>query len=114
MSLNDNQFVKPINVNEIDQLKKEYLLRKAHEIPKEIIKIFNDLILEDFAGGSAKVSQPVVIERIVQVMKIPRNDIFSNGWLDVEPVFKEAGWKVSYNKPAYNESYDASWIFKKE
>jgi hypothetical protein len=115
MSLNDSlSFSHAISPKDIDALRKEYLLKKAHQIPKEIIKVFNDMIVENYSGGTAVLTQAEVLERVVCAVKIPRADVFKNGWLDVEPVFKEAGWKVSYDQPAYNESYDASWIFKKE
>lgn len=113
MSLNDNLGVCAISPKDIDDLKKKYLLEKAHKIPKEIVKIFNDLIVENFRGSQAEVLQATAIERIVAVMKIPRTDVFEFGWLDVELLFEEAGWHVTYDKPAYNENYEPKWVFKK-
>jgi hypothetical protein len=38
-------------------------------------------------------------------------DIYDNHWLDVEEIFEKNGWSVSYDKPGYCESYDASFEF---
>ena len=41
-----------------------------------------------------------------------------NSWVqgvwDFEPIYEKAGWKVSYDGPGYNESYDGYYIFKKD
>jgi hypothetical protein len=31
--------------------------------------------------------------------------------LDIEPIYREAGWIVEYDKPAYCENYDANFTF---
>jgi hypothetical protein len=43
-----------------------------------------------------------------------RQQVFDNNWLDVEDIFRKAGWKVNYEKPAYNESYPASFKFQQQ
>lgn len=40
--------------------------------------------------------------------------IFAEKWLDVEEIFRQVGWSVSYDNPAYNESYEPSWTFTKK
>ena len=112
--MSTNEDIKPLNVNEVGTQKKLYNLQKANKIPKEIIKIFNDLILEDFTGTHAKVMQEAVIKKIIEVLGAKREEIFANHWLDVEPLFEEAGWEVTYDKPAYCETYEPSWEFSKE
>jgi len=37
--------------------------------------------------------------------------IFSSRWLDFEPYYRKKGWRVEYNSPGYNESFEASWVF---
>lgn len=32
--------------------------------------------------------------------------------LDVEDVYRAAGWEVTYDKPGYNETYDATFTFR--
>ncbi len=43
-----------------------------------------------------------------------RKQLFEKGWLDVEPIFKKAGWDVEYDKPGYNESYPATFKFSRK
>ena len=38
--------------------------------------------------------------------------IKDRGWLDIEPIYEQAGWQVKFDKPAYNESYKAFFVFK--
>ena len=33
-----------------------------------------------------------------------RSDIFTNKWLDVEPIYKEQGWDLKYVKLPYYET----------
>ena len=40
--------------------------------------------------------------------------IFSNHWLDVEDIYRKQGWKVVYDSPGYDESYDAYYEFRKK
>ena len=89
------------------------------EIPDEIIQAFNDLITESYDGEEAYVKQDDAMERAMMNFKkagkrIKRDDIFKKGWMDVEAHYRKAGWQVKYDKPAYCEDYDASFIFKKK
>ena len=97
--------VTPITPNEAKDL-------KNHSIPDEVIQAFNDLIVENLdTYGSASVKQKAVIDRITKTTNISSTELFSNNWLDVEEVFRKAGWTVKYDRPAYNESYDAYFEF---
>ena len=88
-------------------------------IPEEIIFAVNRLLVK---GGSEPpirivIEQNEVIEEATAIMKsngktIERDDFFKNHWLDFEPIFKEAGWKVTFKKPGYNESFPAYWTFE--
>jgi len=42
-----------------------------------------------------------------------RDEVFDKGWLNIEPMYRAAGWKVVYDKPAYNESYEPTFTFTK-
>lgn len=78
-------------------------------IPDEVIVAFNELIAESRGGV---VLQEAAITRIMSKMPdVTRHQMFEKGWLDVEDVYRSAGWKVTYDKPGYNESYAASWTF---
>ena len=95
----------PIKPSEVDALKQK-------SVPEEVFDAFNELIVEKIQHGRATIKQEDVVDRIVK--KLPETDrpmIFNNGWLDVEPVYRAAGWSVSYDKPGYNESGSAFFTF---
>ncbi len=39
--------------------------------------------------------------------------VFAKGWLEVEDIYRKAGWKVKYDKPAYSENYPATFKFER-
>ena len=87
--------------------------------PDEIIKAFNDLLTEKGSSSSIRITQDEAIERALANFtasgkKITRSQIFENNWMDVEDTYRKAGWKVSYDKPGYCESYPAYFIFSKK
>ena len=54
-----------------------------------------------------------MLEILATNADLTRQTVFDNGWLDVEEAHRAAGWRVEYDKPAYNESYDAFFVFSK-
>ncbi len=95
--------VAPIKASEIDKVRHQ-------AIPDVVVEAFNELILKNFSSGSATVMQDDVAKLIVQ-KGLKRQDIFDNHWLDVEDLYRKNGWKVDYDKPGYNESYNAYFVF---
>lgn len=93
---------------------KEVAAAKAKCLPEYVFRAFNDLIAERFTGGLARVEQDEAIRRIqfYSGHVLDRQEIFDRGYLNVEEVYQEKGWSVEYDKPAYNESYKAYWVFK--
>ena len=97
------------------------ITEKKKTLPHEVIECFNNLIAERWNGYSAKFKQKEVVASILEKMnygkvtqkKIEENELYKKHWLDVEDIYREAGWKVSFDKPAYNEDYDASFEFRK-
>jgi hypothetical protein len=83
--------------------------RKQEDFPPEVFEAFNELIARNFANGRAIVRQEEVVKLIKK--KGLKGDIFENHWLDVEEAYMAAGWKVLYDKPAHNESYEATFTF---
>lgn len=82
------------------------------KIPEEVIGIFNELITLNYNNGTSKVLQDVVVTKISEVLGIERNKVFANHYLDIEDLYTE--WDVIYDKPGYNESYAAFFIFNKK
>lgn len=99
--------VEPIKPDEVVEQKQKLF-------PDEVMEAFNELIAENYQNGSATFQQNEVVKRIVEKKGCESAEIFKNHWLDVEDVYRNAGWKVEYDKPAYNESYAATFTFRKK
>lgn len=83
-------------------------------IPPAVFDAFNELIVANWNGGQATVYQEDAVKKIEDKMSVSRTEVFAKGWLNVEPAYRAQGWKVEYDKPAYNESYRASFVFTKK
>ena len=99
--------VRPLSPKNVQQ-------EKNLSIPDEVIEVFNALIAENWNGTSAKVTQDEALARIVAVLEIPREHVFQLKYMDVEDIYRREGWHVDYDKPGYNESYGAYFVFSKD
>jgi hypothetical protein len=91
-----------------------YLKDKLPPIPNEVISAFNELIIMNYCKGVARVNREAAIRMIIKKlfpMEMIRDKIFIHGWLNIESYFRKSGWKVSYDRPGYNENYDPVFIF---
>ena len=85
---------------------------KVASIPDAVFEAFNELIAENLSNGSATVKQCDVVKLIVAKMGVSSSQIWGKRWLDVESAYEKAGWKVKYDKPAYNETFEAYFVFE--
>ena len=92
---------------------KEVQGKKNESIPEEVFEVINAMILEDWDGRSATVSQIEAGRRAAKVLGITTGELYKRKLLDIEDIYRKAGWKVEFDKPGYNESYEAHFIFKK-
>lgn len=97
--------MEPIRPHEVKE-------KQIKSIPPEVIKVFNDLIVKHYNGRSAMIKQDEALSKVMEALSLSSNQVFENKLLDVEDVFRQAGWSVVYDKPGYNESYNAFWTFK--
>jgi hypothetical protein len=93
--------------------------KRIEAIDPAMIQAVNELIVENLKSGHATVQQKEIVKRYFQVVdKQPtekaKSDLFDRNQLDFEDVFRKAGWAVEYDKPGYNESYEAFFVFKKK
>ncbi len=94
---------------------KEVQSKKDAALPQEVFDVFNQLIIDNWDGHSATVLQDEACERICKALKIKScQTALDRGLLDVESAYRKAGWKVEFDKPGYNESYDAHFVFSKK
>lgn len=92
--------------------------KKGNNIPEVVFNAFNSLIIKNLIRGSAKIIQNDVVDLICLEVNpetsknFTSKEIFDNHWLDIEEHYEKAGWKVKYNKPFFDESFDAFFIFQ--
>lgn len=98
--------VKVISPAEAEKLKRE-------RIPEFVIESFNELLISNYNPNGTVIAQEEVMIEIMNRSPddISEREILDNGWLDVEPLFREKGWKVEYDKPGLGENYKARFIF---
>jgi|SRR5690606_741718 len=85
---------------------------KTKAIPEPVFRIVNELITKHYINGSARVFQKDIVHEIENQVICKRSQIFDEGWLNFEAVYVAAGWRVTYEKPGYNESGDAFFLFE--
>lgn len=99
---------KPISPDQIGEAKRLHF-------PPAVFDAVNGLIAENFTGGRANFTQDEVVQRILQLdSTMTRQKVFDNGYLNFEEAYRDAGWSVDYDKPGYNESYNANFTFRKK
>lgn len=86
---------------------------KRESIPEVVFEAFNELIIRDLTASGHSIVRQGEVVALIESKGLPRAKLFMNNWLDVEPYYREVGWEVVYDKPAYNESYEATFSFRK-
>lgn len=102
----------PIRPSEVAEL-------RAKMIPEEVFASFNELIGKSYDGKHACVLQDDVVALILEKMKkagreIDRQEIFDNHWLDVEDIYRKAGWRVDFDRSGIGEAYAAKFDFTRK
>jgi hypothetical protein len=88
---------------------------KAKAMPDEVIEVFNELIAKNWNGHQAVIKKGEAVSAIIAALDLEGNrEIYDNNWLDVEDIFRKAGWDVKYDKPGYNETYEGYYTFQKK
>lgn len=84
--------------------------------PDFVIETWNKAIAKNWSGTQSRIEQEDMILELIAKSPAPidRRDVFARHWLDIEDVYRAEGWVVEYDKPPYNESYKAYFVFKKE
>jgi hypothetical protein len=101
--------VKPITPDEI-------MGNLENIIPQSIILAVNELLTEKYRGtGEVNIKQRDIIERATSIDETLTSDIiFEKKYMDFEDLYRKSGWSVYYDKPAYDENYDAFFSFNKK
>jgi hypothetical protein len=92
---------------------------KVTSTPLEVIQAANELLAENYIDGQIHIKLKDLKARCRKILGVddpmfsgvdPMSNWSSKVW-DIEEVYRQRGWKVVYDKPAYNESYDSYFIF---
>lgn len=101
--------MKPITPQKVEDI-------RIHEMPEAIIQATNELIVRKWNGTSATVKVDEIISHYFNVTgeektASARKGLFDKHYLDIEPAYREAGWKVKFESPDYTESFDSYFVF---
>lgn len=88
-------------------------IEKERTFPDVVFGSFNELITQKWNGNYAIFQQDDVIALMVE-KGLKREEIFDKDWLNVEDVYESVGWRVEYDRPAYNESYPTTLTFTRK
>lgn len=83
--------------------------------PEVVVKGFNELIRENYRNGQAVVKVSEVEGRIESLSggMMGRAQIRARRYLDVEGMYRRAGWEVRYESPDPGEGWEAYFVFRK-
>lgn len=105
--------IKPFSPADVKRLASDTLA-----FPEEVIQVVNGILTEEGRSGNyIVVYQDKVLDRLDQLFAekgkmFDREEAFDRHWLDFEEVYRSQGWKVTYDKPGYCESYEPRWVFE--
>lgn len=93
---------------------KDAVANQKMSIPDFVIAAFNEMISKGIGCSKSVTFKQDDVAKLA-LDRAPEGTTYrtliDNHWLDVEPLFQEQGWKVTYDKPGYNESYVATFTF---
>ncbi len=84
--------------------------QKNKSIPEKVIEVVNKLLTLSSTSKHIVILQKDIISELIK-NGFDEDEIFKNHWLDFESLYRDAGWNVEYDKPGFNESYEARFIF---
>jgi len=104
--------IKPIKPGEVSD-------KKSETVDERLIQAANNLIVKNWNGYSATFRLKELVEEFLRICHKKSTDanrakVYKEHCLDIENTFRKAGWKVDYDQPGYNESYDAFFEFTKK
>lgn len=100
--------VKPIRPDEIESNMEDI-------IPDFVFESVNELLKEVYRGtGYVTIKTTAIVEKILANPRcnVSKDTLFTKHYLDIEKVYGKYGWKVTFDKPAFDESYDSFYKFE--
>jgi hypothetical protein len=87
----------------------EVLGLKEKLLPGFVMRTWNRLIAQNMQGKTSFITQAEMVKALENFCS--RKVIFELGYLEVDEIYKKAGWKVKYDRPGFNETYEPFWEF---
>jgi hypothetical protein len=100
--------VKPLTPQEVST-------QTENEFPEWVIIGVNNSIKKNFRGKDEfTIKQKDILNEILSIAPkgTTKEIIYEKRYLDFEKMYKKFGWKIIYDKPGYNETYEPFFIFK--
>ncbi len=87
----------------------EYIIHPA------VLQAVNELLKENYRPGkSVTIKQKEIVKKSISICQdLTSNEIFEKKWMDFESIFIKAGWKVKYDSPSWDESFEEYFTFSK-
>lgn len=90
---------------------KDALVRHGETIPEELLAVVNKFLAERIHKGQITITRKELADAL-QFTQINESEALERGWLDFEELYRAQGWKVTYDKPGFNETYVGFWLFE--
>lgn len=97
--------IKPISPEEVVPLKKE-------KLPEIFLEIINSVIAKNWDG----VSSEFTYDDLLKESKLYNleGQKLQLGYTDFGAIYEAEGWKISVDRPGFNETYSTMYEFKKK
>jgi hypothetical protein len=98
--------------------------KRKNTIPDEVFEAFNEMIAENFRLSESSFKLKDVVSKIVSKVnhnrsllgtrQVTREEVYDNGWADVEPIYRKEGWKVKFDSASRGDDYDDYFVFSQK
>lgn len=86
---------------------------KAASLPEAVFETVNSFLAKRSGDREITVFQEEVVLGLLE-RGFEREQIFADRLLNFEKAYETVGWNVTFDKPAYNETGMAHWVFTRK
>lgn len=93
---------------------------KAKLLNKDVEQAVDFLLARNWTGTSSTIILKDICKKAFEIAnpadmiyEAYERYLYDNKMLDIEEAYREAGWKVYFDRPAYNETYQANFMFSR-
>jgi hypothetical protein len=109
-------------MSEVKAITPKELEVKPITFPDYVVNAFNKLIAEKYEKArlsgskitftikqSEAIDEIMTQARLLKWKGVTKDKIFREHYLDVEKFYEQSGWKMVFDKPGWDENYEAYW-----